>query len=293
MEWDDLKYLLAVARTGNLVAAARQLRTSASTVARRIAELEAAIEARLFDRKQTGYTLTETGEAIRLRAEEVEERVLALQREALGRDAQITGKVRVTASDDIATHVIAPQLPRFARAYPQIALDLTAQMELANLARREADIAIRGQRPTEGDFVARQIGTWPFGLYAAKSYAKSRRLKPGLTDLNGVDIITWTEEYAHLRGGPWFAKHMRNAPVALASNSRRVHHEACKAGMGVAILPCAVADKERGLLRLLGPDRVLSLQLWLVVHRDLTRTARVRAVMDFLIDVGRKHAPAG
>ncbi len=292
MEWDDLKYFLAVARTGNLVAAARQLRSSASTVARRIAGLEGAIDARLFDRRQSGYTLTETGEAIRLKAEEVEERVLALQREALGRDAQITGKVRVTASDDIATYVIAPHLPRFCRAYPQIALDIVAQMEQANLARREADIAIRGQRPAEGDFLTRQIGHWAFGLYAAKSYARAQRLRSGLADLSGVDIITWTEEYAHLRGGPWFAKHARGAHVAVASNSRRVHHEACKAGMGVAILPCAVADKERDLVCLLSPDRVLSLQLWLVVHRDLARTARVRAVMDFLIDVGGRAARA-
>jgi DNA-binding transcriptional LysR family regulator len=292
MEWDDLKHFLAVAHTGNLTGAARNLKTSASTVARRVASLESKIGARLFDRKQTGYTLTESGEAIQLKAEEVEEAILALQREALGRDSEITGKVRVAASDDIAAHVIAPNLPTFHRAHPEISLEIVAQMDLANLTRREADVALRGVRPTHGDFVVRQVGIWDFGLYAAKTYAKAHRLKPGQNDLSGIDIITWTEEYAHLRGGPWFAKHARGARISVASNSRRVHHEACKAGLGVAILPCALANREPNLICLLPSERVLSVELWLVVHRDLTRTARVRVVMDFLAQAAVKSRRA-
>jgi DNA-binding transcriptional LysR family regulator len=289
MEWDDLKHFLAVARCGSLTEAARSLKTSAATVARRVAALERRLGAHLFDRKQTGYRLTESGEAIRLKAEDVEEAVLSVEREALGRDLRPSGKVRIAASDDIATHVIAPHLARFQNSYPDISLEIIARMDLANLTRREADVALRGQRPSHGDFIVRSAGTWPFGLYAARSYAESRGLKSGLSDLSNAQIITWTEEHAHVRGGPWFAEHAAGSRIALASDSARVHYAACKAGIGVAILPCRLADRERDLVCLLPTERVLTVDLWAVVHRDLIRTARIRAVMDFLVTLAPKR----
>jgi DNA-binding transcriptional LysR family regulator len=267
MEWDDLKYFLAVARSGSLTEAGQTLKTSASTVSRRIAVLEKKLVARLFHRKSSGYALTESGIVILRKAEEVEEAALAVERVALGRDTHATGVVRVTASDDIAANLIAPHLGRFRELYPDIVLEIVAQMELANLARREADIALRGARPTRGQFVIRRAGVWHFGLYAARKYAENHNLKPGLSDLSGTEIITWTKEWVHLRGGPWFAEYARDANIALASDSRRVHHAACKAGLGLAILPCALADKEPDLICLLPPEKVLSSPLWLVVHR--------------------------
>jgi len=289
MEWDDLKHFLAVARSGSLSDAARTLKTSASTVGRRIAALEDKLGVHLFDRKASGYALTENGTLIRRKAEDVEDAALSVERAALGRDKHAAGTVRVAASDDIAAHLIGPQLGGFRARYPDISLEIVAQMELANLTRREADIALRGVRPARGNFVIRRIGSWPFGLYAARRYAEAHGLKPGLADLSTLDIITWTKEWAHLRGGPWFAEYARGAPVALASDSRRVHQAACKAGLGVAILPCALADQEPDLICLLPAKQVLSLPLWLVVHRDLVRTARVRAVMDFLTKTAAKQ----
>lgn len=289
MEWDDLKHFLAVARSGSLTDAARTLKTSASTVARRVQGLENRLGARLFDRRRNGYALTDNGQAIRLRAEEVEEAVLSVEREALGRDLRPSGKVRVAASDDIATHVVAPRLAEFVRRYPDIALEIIARMDLVNLTRREADIAIRGRRPSDGDFVVRDAGHWPFGLYADKTYAKARKLKPGLTDLSNAEIITWTKEYQHVRGGAWFAEHAPSAAIALTSDSSRVHYAACKAGLGIAILPSKLADREPGLVCLLPPERVLAVELWVVVHRDLIRTARVRAVMGFLTALAPKR----
>jgi DNA-binding transcriptional LysR family regulator len=289
MEWDDLKYFLAVARSGSLTDSGQRLKTSASTVSRRIGALEKKLGAHLFDRKSSGYTLTESGMVIRQKAEEVEQAALSVERAALGRDTHATGVVRLTASDDIAANLIAPHLGRFHARYPDITLEIVAQMELADLTRREADIALRGTRPTRGHFVVRRAGVWHFGLYAARKYADARNLKPGVSDLSAAEIITWTKEWAHLRGGPWFAEYARGSRVALTSDSRRVHHAACKAGLGVAILPSALADKEPELICLLPPKKVLSLPLWLVVHRDLARTTRVRAVMEFLFETVSKH----
>ena len=290
MEWDDLKHFLAVARSGSLTEAARVLKTSASTVARRVEGLEKRLGARLFDRRRNGYVLTDNGQAIRLRAEEVEQAVLSVEREALGRDLRPSGKVRVAASDDIATHVVAPRLPEFVQRYPDIALEIIARMDLVNLTKREADIAIRGRRPSDGDFVVRSAGHWPFGLYANKGYAKARKLKPGLTDLSNAELITWTKDFQHVRGGAWFAEHAPGAAIALTSDSSRVHYAACKAGLGVAILPSALADREPSLVCLLPTERVLAVELWVVLHRDLIRTARVRAVMDFLADLAPKRS---
>jgi DNA-binding transcriptional LysR family regulator len=290
MHWDDFKYFLAVARTGSLTDAARTLKSSPATIGRRVAALEKKLGTRLFDRRQSGCSLTESGELMRVRAEDMEAVAISAEREALGRDLRATGKVRVTASDDIAAHVIGPSLGQFRRLYPGITLEITARMDVVNLSRREADIALRGVRPTAGDVVVRPAGIWPYGLYASSDYCDAHGLKPGKFDLSRLAIITWTQQYAHLRGGPWFDKHARGATVAVASDSARVHFAACKASAGAAILPSRVADRDPDLVCLLRPERVLSLDLFLVVHRELSRTARIRAVMEFLADLAPKRS---
>jgi|SRR6185312_2308540 len=288
MEWDDFKYFLAVARSGSLTGAAQALKTSAATVGRRITALEGRLGARLFDRAQTGYALTESGEAIRLKAEEVEEAVLSLEREAFGRDLRATGKVRVATAEDIASVIVAPKLPEFRRLHPGIVLEVVSSWEVANLTRREADVAIRTVRPTQGDYVIRQTGVWNCALYVSKPYAHAHKLVADVNEMPEVEVISWTEEH-RFRGGDWFDKHAPNAPVIFAANSRHIHYAACKAGLGAAILPCLTADNDRDLVRLLPPQRVRSVPLWLVAHRDLIRTARVRAVMDFLADIAPKR----
>jgi DNA-binding transcriptional LysR family regulator len=284
MEWDDLKHFLAVARTGSLAGAARLLKTSPATVGRRVAALEARLGARLFDRDQTGYRLTETGAAIHTKVEVVEEAVSSVERGALGRDPHVSGRVRLATSDELAANVITPHFGDFRRFYPGILLEVVARHDLANLSRREADVALRTARPEQGNLVVRRAGWWKCALYAAKSYAAVHGLKPGLRSLSKLDIITWTEEFAHLRGGPWFAEHARDATVALQANSRRIQYGACKAGLGLAILPCLSADHDPDLIRLLPPERVFVAELYLVTHRDLAQTARVRAVIDFLCE---------
>ena len=288
MEWDDLKHFLAVARLGSLTRAAHALQTTPATVGRRIAALEGKLGTRLFDRRHTGYTLTEGGEAIRPKAEEAEEAILSVERETLHHDPRAVGTVRVTTTDDIATLVLAPHLAQFAKRFPDISLEIFADRDVVNLARREADIGFRTVRPTRGGLVIRQAGWWRLGLYAAKSYAQARNLRPGRIDLSSVDIVTWTKEHSHLRGGPWFAEHARNSRVVLTASSRRIHHAACRAGIGVAILPCLLADGDPDLVCLLPPKQVISAKLWLVVHRDLVGTTRVRPVMDFIAKVSPK-----
>src|SRR5262249_14493924 len=140
-----------------------------------------------------------------------------------------------------------------------------------------------------GNFLVRHAGWWNLGLYAARGYADAHHLRPGATDLSNVGIITWDAEHAILGGGPWLAEHAPAGRRVLSANSRLIQQAACRAGLGVAILPCIGADRDPELIRLLPPKQVVSTKLWLVVHRDLARTARVRAVMEFLTDIAPKR----
>jgi DNA-binding transcriptional LysR family regulator len=288
MEWDDLKYFIAVARSGSLTESARQLRASPATVGRRVAALERRLGARLFDRRQSGYVLTEGGEAIRARVEEVEDAVLTVERHVLGRDVRPAGKVRVATTDDIATLIIAPRAAEFRKRYPDIVLEIVARQDVANLTRRDADVALRLARPTHANYLIRKVGQWNLALYAARSYVKANNLKPGLRDFSKVAFITWTTEGSHFVGGSWLRDHARDSAIALTASTRRIHHATCKAGIGAAILPCVEADRDPELIRLLPPNRVSSMPIWLVVHRDLAQVPRVRAVIDFLSKVARR-----
>lgn len=284
MRWDDLRFFLAVARSGSLADAARVLRTSPATVGRRITALEARLGTRLFDRSKTGYSTTEAGDAIRIRAEELENSVTSIERSAVGRDLRPAGTVRLASAIEIVANVLAPHLKDFRQRYPEIVLDVIGDIGIANLLRREADIALRTVRPQNGDLVVRRVGSWKCGLYAAKSYVEMHNLALGLRNFSNLDIITWTETHADLRAGRWFDEHAPAANIVLRANSRRIHYSACKAGIGIAILPCLMADRDPDLIQLRPAEKVFISDLYLVVHRDLTETGRVRAVIDFFCE---------
>src|SRR4051812_9994079 len=128
----------------------------------------------------------------------------------------------------------------------------------------------------QGDFVIRRVGSWNCALYAARSYADAHGLKPEAADLSKAEIITWNEESAHLRGGPWFSEHAAHSAIAFTANKRRIHFGGCKAGLGAAFLPCLAAGGDPGLVSLVPPERFFWVDLWLVFHRYLFRTPRVR-----------------
>ena len=288
MDWNDLRHFLAVARLGTLSKAARLLQTTPATVGRHVAQLEHRLGTPLFRRSPTGYDLNDVGRLLLARTEAVEEAVLLLERESLGADARPAGRVRVAATEDVATLVIGPHLQRFAVRFPDLRLEIVTSRDVLSLARGEADIALRAVRPARGGVTIRQAGWWNLGLYAARTYALERNLRAPLSDLSNTHVITWTDDCAGLRGGPWLQEHARGATVALTASSRRVHYAACKAGLGLAILPCLLADHDPDLVRLLPPERVIAAKLWIVVHRDLSRVPRVRAVVNFLAEIGPK-----
>ena len=283
-DWNDLRHFLAIKRAGSLAGAARTLAVDQTTVGRRLAALEAALDARLFDRTPDGLALTAAGEAILSSAERVEETVLELERKIAGEDLRLQGTVRIAASEAFATRVLLPALPLLRAKHTDILLEIVTTGAVIDLARREAEIAIRlrprGVAPAQPDLIARKLGEIAFFLYAAPAYlAKHKR--PRGADLRGHDLIGYDEDLPPIPGAVWLRDPARGGRITIRCQSIPAMAAAAAAGAGLALLPCFFGDVDPGLARVSGT--VLDwAEIWLVAHPDLLRTARVRAVMDAL-----------
>jgi DNA-binding transcriptional LysR family regulator len=282
MAWDDVRYFLAVAQGANLSAAARALGVNHSTVFRRVNALERRLGVRLFDRLPDGYALTPAGETMMAEAAPIGDHMTALDRRMSGQDRRPGGTLRVTTTDTLAHGVLMPHLVRFRTAHPNIALDMAIGNPIVDLARREADVAIRPSREPGSALVGRRIAGIAMAVYAAGDYL-ARRGRPRQTgELRQHDWIAGGESLAHLPWSRWLARRIRPERVVYRSNSLLDQTQAAAAGLGVAVLPCATADGQAGLVRLFAPDPDFASELWLVTHADLRQSARVRAFLDFM-----------
>ncbi|NUP08333.1 MAG: LysR family transcriptional regulator [Polyangiaceae bacterium] len=290
--WDDLRYALALHRTGTFAAAANRLRVDPTTVGRRIALLESQVGARLFERRQEGCTSTEAGISLVGRAERMEAEALALERELTGADERLSGTVRVAATEFIAARFIAPHVSRFAARYPNVSLVLVCSQHTADLARREADVAVRLTRPREPDVVARRIWNIELALFASKSYLAERG-RPRLTasDLKRHDAIVFAPTRAFANENAWLEQRLAGARVVLRSDSVATVHNACAAGAGLGLLSRLVAERDPSLVFIAPADGLEPRSLWQAVHQDVAKAPRIRAVMDFLREILTAETP--
>ena len=283
-DWDDLRYFLAVARSGSLSAAARVLGVNHSTVFRRIAGLEDNVGTRLFERLPKGYALTAVGEEMFAVTQRIEDDVLALDRQVLGMDQDMRGTVRFTTVEEIL-RVVAPHLQRFLDDHPGITVSVDTDQRVLSLARREADVAIRpGGRPKEADVVGRKLCDMASATYASVAYLERHGTPKRPRDLDGHNIITFDTDRDHSLMSKWFVEQAPDARVALRSSSMLGQLQAARAGIGVALLPTFMGDVEPDLVRLHDMRFERETALWLLLHADLRQTARVRAFVDFVSD---------
>jgi len=289
LAWDDLRFVLAVARSGNLRAAAATLGVNHSTMFRRLNAAEQALGAKLFERLAAGYRPTEAGLRLIEAAERMETEALALDRDLTGRDTRLTGALRVTASETLAFGMLTGEIARFRALHSGIVIELLVDNRVLDLSRREADIALRATRPAQGDLFGRKLADvrWCFyGAASAKGLPKTRR------DLARHPIIRWAEATQPTKAAAWLARHLADAPAGYRTGSLVNQFMAAKAGLGLALLPCYLGDADEGLVRVLGPLPDLTTELWLVTHRSLKDTARIRAFMEAVGD-GLKRSMAG
>jgi DNA-binding transcriptional LysR family regulator len=276
LDWDDIRFVLAVERAGAFAAAARRLGVNESTVARRVARAEARLEARLFERAAGRLTPTAAGSALVHRAERIELEVQAAQGAVAGADERAAGTVRVTAVPIIANRLLAPALVGLCARHPGLTIELIAEPRDLSLTQREADIAVRLARPErEARAVARRIGFLDYGVYAVVGAAAAT-----------LPWISYEDRMRDLPQSRWIAEQAGGAgerPPVLVHDAETLL-QCAMAGLGKSLLPSAIAGREPSLVRIDSYPQAPRREIWLMVHPDLRNITRIRVVMEWLME---------
>jgi len=284
LEARELPLVLALARRRTLAGTAETLDVDTSTVFRRLNQLERKLGVRLFDRSVRGYLLTEAGRLAAAAAERVETEIHDLDRAITGRDQQLSGLVRLTASETLSYAVLPPLLARLCQAHPHIQLTLAIDNRVLDLGRREAEIALRTRRPGEADLFGRKLTAIAWSFYGAARHRARLRGSGARWDLGGRALIAWDEPSAGILASSWLEERFPSPKVVYRSNSLVNQLLAARAGIGIALLPCYLADPAKDLTRLSAPIEELAGEIWIVTHKALKDTARVRTCLTFLGD---------
>jgi DNA-binding transcriptional LysR family regulator len=291
LEVTDLPLILALAREKTLAAAAERLGVDQSTVFRRLNALERRLQVRLFDRSARGYQLTPAGERAAATADRVETELLALDRDISGRDQQLSGVVRVTASETFSYAVLPTLFAKFQSLHPRIRVVLSIDNRVIDLARREADVALRVRRPLDSDLFGRKLTDVAWAFYAAREGASALRKEGGALNFSRHHVIGW-DEPARIIAAEWLLAHVPPDRIGYRSNSLVNQLMAARAGLGIALLPCYLGDRDMGVKRVSGVLSDLHSELWIVTHQDLKNTARIRAFLEVIGDAivaARRH----
>ena len=281
-DWDDYRFFLAVADAGSLSAAAKRLRASQPTVGRRIALLEERLDVHLFERHPRGYSLTPAGEAILDLARHLDSNVRDIGLRIKGRDTRFVGTVSISTPESMAIFWLIPRLSRLRRLHPGIRIEVHSAAAFADIARGEADLALRFDRPGDDDvLLARKVGRARFGLYAAAQYLQRHGTPLAFEDLSRHAVIGPAGRLANTRITEWLGDATNSE--ALACNSMLGVAAAVEAGLGIGILPLYMASPERKLQRLPPGLFETVLDLWLLVHPHTRGAAKMQAVIDFLV----------
>jgi DNA-binding transcriptional LysR family regulator len=283
-DWDDLRYFLAIARKGSTTGAAKALGVSQSTVQRRLEEFEKRIGRRLVARGASGYRLTELGQAMLAYAERIDEAVLAFDRRLSASDMDLNGIIKVTCPEAVGVRLMRSTLPeRFRDEFPGLHVEFVISDKLLDLAKGEADIAIRATEPKERDLFGRKIADIPWAIYASRQYLETHGPIKSVADLDRQSVALFDVELrAHL-GNEWLQSAAPNARIATRCNSVAALILAVKSGIAVAALPTIVGESESDLARVLGPVPELTTHFYLLIHEDMKDTPRVRAFYDFML----------
>lgn len=268
MQWDDLRIFLAITRAGSISGAANRLGVQHSTVSRRLRSLEDQLGTRLIERKKSGYELTEAGEELQLSANRIEVEILGFEGAQAGHDTDAAGELRVSAINNMASTILMPVFTRFSDSYPKIELHLVVTNKFVKLAERDADIAIRLTNTPLDTLIGTRLTTVSSAVYGSRDYCERVQVGDVSEKWLGIECcgfhMSWTKEACPEKDHHFYVD---DTLLTLA---------ALKAGAGLAYLPCFMGDSEPSLVRFRPPEPKHDLGLWLVYHRDLRRTKRVR-----------------
>lgn len=283
-DWSDYPILLAVAKTGSLTAAGEQLGISQPTVGRRIKALESRFGVPLLGKDEGKMVLTEFGYKVIDHVRRMETEADAIIRSSATLETSLSGPIIIAASEGVGDWWVPSVMREFHKEYPEISIEIKMDFKAANLAQREADIALRWMGPgTQNSLIGRKVSEFGFGLYASKEYVEKRGMPKqplDLLDHDGVAMVMGANDF-------WPTNHngsvLERPRITFKTNNILAHHHAVLSGYGIGMLAYAATDHEQGLVRVLSDvERVED--LWLVAHEDLRKSARVRAAYDYLIE---------
>jgi DNA-binding transcriptional LysR family regulator len=280
-DWNDLRYFLELARQGRLAPAAKRLEVDHSTVGRRIAELEKALEAKLFERTPGGFSLTEAGQRLLAHAEAVEARSIAIA-ENVGQAAALSGSVRLATMEGLASFYLAPRLADFYASHPGITVELIISTQLLSLTKREADVSLSFIRPTGSRLIVKQIGTVGVHLYAAAAYLARHGTPRSLDDLKNHRFVAYIDELVQIPEVLWLYDAIKEPSVVFRSTSMIAQHNAAAAGLGLVMSPSFIAAGDSRLHPVPIEGLTVRRELWLSTHEDFRDILRVKALMDFI-----------
>jgi DNA-binding transcriptional LysR family regulator len=291
-DWDDLRPFLAVARTGTTLAAARGLGISQPTVVRRIAALEQATGATLFERRRTGYVLTDLGHEIVPLAEAAESAAAAIAEALAARSRHLAGTVRVTAPEPLANAFLGPVAAAFRRNHPDVEVQLLISDEFLDLAKGEADVALRAtiNGLDNSDLVGRLVATAPWAVYCSRAYAEQSGRPRGIEDLAGHSILGSESAPGAFPAMLWLEETAPEAKVAWRSNSLASLQSAARAGLGLTALPCLLGRTDADLVKCFDAAIAKRPEIWVLAAPAARRRRHIRAFIDALTRHVTAHA---
>jgi len=282
LDWSALRDFLAVAKTGSLSRAAQTLNISQPTLSRRIAALEEQLGARLFVRTPRGLLLTDDGEAVLEGARRVETEALAIERTADAAQQTLTGLVRISLTEGLGTMWLPQKLATFHQLHPGLCVEILVDNRAVDLVRREADIAVRMFRPQQPDLIAKHVGDVVMGLYGSRAYLKEHGTPERAEDLKKHILVGFEEGMGCNPAVQSLESHFERDKIIHRSNSFLGQLAATRSGIGLGVHDCFLADALPELVRLMPRYFQHKLEVWLVTHPDVRRSARIRAVYDFI-----------
>jgi DNA-binding transcriptional LysR family regulator len=288
LEWDDLRYVLAVANAGSLAGAARSLGVNHTTVLRRVSTFEKRMGLRLFERLPTGYVLTAGGEEVIAAAGHLEDTIANVERKLAGQDLRLSGTVRVTTTDTLMASILPTILAEFRAAHPGIQIELAVSNLMLNLSRRDADVAIRPAKDPPETLIGRRIAKIAVAIYGSPDYLTKHR------DIDHLAAHQWVEPDDSLAGtsvAQWMHSQLPESEITLRADSLFGLCQAAQAGLGLAALPCYLGDTSPKLVCVHGPIAAMETALWILTHEDLRHTARIRAFTEFAANAFGRRRP--
>jgi DNA-binding transcriptional LysR family regulator len=283
-DWNDLKAFLAVARGGSTLAAAKALSVNQTTVARRIESLEGALSLKLFERGQSGSRLTEAGRDLMAEAEKVERAAHNFDSRAKAHQRGMAGSIRITCIEILANMAVTPAIGEFRKLHPEVQIDLMVTDQALDLQSGEADLAVRVvQALPNSDIIARKVCDYDFALYCNRDYAERRGVPATPAELPDHDLIGGEGGLGQMPAMLWMFEQAGGKPPVTRSNSVSNLVHAVHAGLGIAPLPCAIADADTRFVRCSGTIDAARASSYIMIRPELKDVPRVRALIDALV----------